>query len=231
MSTPSPLRRLERRFRAAFPSRQERRHSLVGPPQVWQEKPAFQIAFLQAHGLEPALTLVDIGCGTLRGGIPIIEMLDAGNYAGVDVRTTIEREARAELAEHRLDGKDVTLVFGRRLADVHLDRRFDIAWAFSVLFHLTDDHLAECFAFVREHLAPGGVFFANVNLGDEPPAKWMEFPELWRPLAVYARGGRGRPHGRGSRDVVDPRARLQRRWFAEHAALHRRALGSEMFLD
>jgi cyclopropane fatty-acyl-phospholipid synthase-like methyltransferase len=173
------------RVRRRFPSREARRHALVGPPEFWRKTRAFQIAFLKRQGLRPDHTLVDIGCGTLRGGVPIIEYLDRGNYAGVDVRQEIESEARAELAEHRLDEKAPTLAYGRRLAEVHLGRQFDFAWAFAVLFHLTDEHLAECFTFVGEHLAPSGVFYANVNLGHNEPDTWREFPELWRTREQY----------------------------------------------
>jgi hypothetical protein len=193
------LNRLQLQFRRRFPSRATRRAELVGPAQVWQEKRDFQVEFLQAHGLQPSNTLVDIGCGVLRGGVPLIEYLDAGNYAGVDVRPEIEPEARAELAEHQLVGKSPALVFGSRLADTHLGRQFDVAWAFSVLFHLTDEHLTECFAFVREHLTPTGVFYANVNLGENDPDQWLEFPELWRTLEEYqARAG---SVGLGAKDL------------------------------
>jgi len=182
----SVLRRVKREFRIRFPSRKARRHTLVGPPEFWKQKRAFQIDFLRRNGLVPESTLVDIGCGTLRGGVPIIDYLDVGHYAGVDIRTEVEAEAQAELSEHRLEGKSPTLVFGTQLPDAHLGRRFDFAWAFAVLFHLTDDHLAECFAFVREHLSPTGVFFANVNLGEHEPNEWREFPEIWRQLDEYA---------------------------------------------
>jgi SAM-dependent methyltransferase len=185
------LHRLQRKFRRRFASRSTRRHELAGPSEVWYEKRAFQIKFLKEHGLQPSDTVVDIGCGTLRGGVPLIDYLDAGNYTGVDVRSEIEPEARAELTEHQLDAKAPSLVFGNRLADTHLERHFDIAWAFSLLFHLTDEHLTECFAFVREHLATTGVFYANVNLGENAPGHWSGFPELWRTLDEYEERARG----------------------------------------
>src|SRR3954454_18505863 len=117
--------RVRRTLRRRFPSRAARRHTLVGPPEVWKEKRAFQIRFLVAQGLEPQTSLVDIGCGTLRGGVPIIEYLDAGGYSGVDVRAEVESEARAELEQHGLAAKRPTLVFGRSLPDTHLGRTFD----------------------------------------------------------------------------------------------------------
>jgi len=182
----SLLTRVRTKFRRRFPTRKARRHELVGPPEFWKQKRAFQIDFLKRNGLSPASTLVDIGCGTLRGGIPIIEYLDTGHYAGIDIRTEVEQVARAELTEARLTGKVPTLLFGHPLPEVHLDRTFDYAWAFAVLFHLTDEHLAECLAFASEHLSPDGVFLANANLGQHEPDRWREFPVVWRRLSDYA---------------------------------------------
>jgi hypothetical protein len=85
------------------------------------------------------------------------------------VRGEIERESWTELAEHRLEYKTPTLVYGRRLADIHLGGTFDHAWALAVLFHLIDEHMAECFAFVREHLSPEGSFLRIVNPGRREP--------------------------------------------------------------
>ena len=62
-------------------SRQERRHSLVGAGNLWKMKQQFQIDFLTEQGLSKSDLLLDIGCGTLRGGIPMISFLDAGNYS------------------------------------------------------------------------------------------------------------------------------------------------------
>jgi SAM-dependent methyltransferase len=179
------LQRAQQTLSLKMPTSKQKRHALVGPPHVWKDKRRFQIEFLCSHGLRSEVHLVDIGCGTLRGGVPIIERLDAGHYVGVDVRPEIEAEAQAELRQHNLERKNPKLIFGRPLPEIRLDERFDIAWAFAVLFHLTDEHLDECFAFVQEHLAVSGAFFANVNLGTHAPNQWREFPELWRPLAQY----------------------------------------------
>ena len=97
-----PIEKLRATLRWVRASRQARRHSLVGRPELWQLKRDFQISFLREHGLEPGHFLLDIGCGTLRGGIPIIEYLDAGSYVGIDVRSEAIEEARRELREHRL---------------------------------------------------------------------------------------------------------------------------------
>lgn len=178
-------RRLRHQFRRRFPTSEERRHELVGPPSAWKEKRDFQISFLRSQGLARADQFLDIGCGTLRGGIPIIDYLTISRYTGIDVRVEVEKEARDELRKHDLKNKRPQLHFGINPATLTLDRKFDFVWAYAVLFHLTDDRLAECLAFVERHLERNGVFYANANVGEHTPGSWREFPVVWRSLDAY----------------------------------------------
>jgi cyclopropane fatty-acyl-phospholipid synthase-like methyltransferase len=177
--------RAARRARALLAGKQARRHGLVGRPELWQLKRDFQIAFLREHGLEPGHVLVDVGCGTLRGGIPIIEYLDDASYIGIDVRAEAIEEARRELHEQGLEHKRPTLVAAPSLDGVDLGRTADHVWAFSVLMHLDDIRLDECLDFVRRHLAADGVCHANAITAELPPARWREFPVISRPVEAY----------------------------------------------
>lgn len=58
----------------------------VGLPEAYHQKQKFQNDFLKSHGLLPHNKFVDIGCGVLRGGLPLIAYLDTGNYVGIDIR-------------------------------------------------------------------------------------------------------------------------------------------------
>lgn len=161
-----------------------RRHALVGPPALWRAKREFQIRFLMEHGLGSDDYLLDLGCGTLRGAIPVIAFLDSGHYFGADVRAVAIAEARKELDDYALAGKHPTLIAGD-VSETMVDQRFDVVWAFSVLFHMTDAILAHTLTFVSAHLAEHGVFYANVILGSGESARWREFPVAPRPLSFY----------------------------------------------
>jgi len=161
------------------------RARLVGPAHLWQMKRAFQIEFLEARGLSPGHVVVDVGCGVLRGGIPLIDYLEPGGYIGFEVRADVLGEAHCELAQSGLAAKAPSLLLAADLATTTLGRPVDLVWAFSVLFHMPEETVDATFAFAANNLAPDGRLFANVNIGDARTASWQGFPVAWRPLAFY----------------------------------------------
>ena len=170
-----------------------RRHGLVGPSDFWSEKREFQIRHLRASGLKTNHRLLDLGCGTLRGGIPIIKFLKEGHYTGIDVRHIVIEEARRELEEEALVHKTPNLLLVDALSNIQLVSKFNFVWAFSVLIHMTDEVLNEGLRFVESHLEDNGYFLANVNLGPRHDGIWKEFPLVWRPFEFY----KERFHGHG----------------------------------
>jgi predicted TPR repeat methyltransferase len=180
------------------------RHALVGKAELWEMKRRFQITFLRESGLQPHHRVLDIGCGTLRGGLPVIDYLDEGGYTGVDVRQLVIDEARVELRDAGLEAKRPDLRVVPDLGDVDLGGPFDVIWAFSVLIHLGDAELEGCFTCVDRHLADDGRFFGNVNatgariglvgtVKERLKPKWQGFPVVRHPVAWYA--GRAAAHG------------------------------------
>ena len=166
-------------------SRAAARHALVGPAGAWEQKRRYQVAFLCRMGLQPCHTLLDLGCGTLRGGIPLIDYLDHGHYVGVEVRPEVLAEGRLELVESGLEVKQPLLVDCADLSTLALGRTFDVVWAFSVLIHMEDRILHAALAAVRRHLSAGGVFYANVNVGARPDGNWQGFPVVSRDWPFY----------------------------------------------
>ncbi len=162
------------------------RHSLVGPGEIWETKRRFQIEFLKEAGLKSESYFADLGCGTLRGGIPIIAYLAEGHYWGLDVRAKVLEEGRTELLEAGLEQKRPQLVLAEDISRVDLGRRFDFIWAFAVLLHMSDDVAKSCFGFVHRHVEPTGCFYASVNIGDRTESRgWGDFPIVWRSREFY----------------------------------------------
>ncbi len=193
------VKRVGRKLKGLLTGRAGKRHALVGPPELWEMKRAFQITYLKSVGLKPGHWFLDIGCGTLRGGIPIIEYLEPGRYHGIEVREDVLAEGRKELEEAGLAGKAPVLTPVKDLGTMDLGRKFDHAWAFSVLLHMPDDVMRATLGLVSRHLAPGGVFHANVHIGTRPDGSWQGFPNVARSFEFY--GAACAAHGLATEDV------------------------------
>lgn len=187
---PILVKALRKRLRWLLATPAQRRHSLVGPVHDWEQKREFQIRFLKSVGLLPHHYLLDVGCGTLRGGIPIIHYLELGHYFGLECRMEVLTEARRELKDHGLEAKQPSLFHSSSLADVALGQRFDFVWAFSVLIHMSDEILEGCLLLVARHLKDSGVFYANVNIGERPDGQWQGFPLVYRSASFYEAAAR-----------------------------------------
>ncbi len=179
------LGKIKHRFKSLTQTREERRHARVGPAHLWKMKRDFQIKFLKAMNLAPEHYFLDIGCGTLRGGIPLINYLEAGRYYGIDVREEPLADGRKELRESGLEGNSPTLLLSPDSGQLTIDQQFDCVLAFSVLIHMSDEVLFDTLELVGKHLSEGGVFYANVNIGEQQEGNWQGFPVVTRTLEFY----------------------------------------------
>jgi hypothetical protein len=151
-----------------------------------EEHRRFQIAFLKARGLDPSHSLLEIGCGPLTGGIPIIEYLLPGHYYGVDIRGSVLNLAWREVGLAGLSARNPRLICSDSFGANELgDQEFEFALSFSVLYHLNDSLLSAYFIQVAKRLRKEGTCFANVNthLSD---STWLEFPFIRRGISEYA---------------------------------------------
>lgn len=182
-------RLVEPRIRGMLGNKEFERHALIGSGRLWEEIRNWQIAFLRDRGLTHSDTFLDVGCGTLRGGIPIIEMLDRGNYTGIEVRAHILDEAKAELATHPTAlAKEPRLVLSNGFPTLDALGPFDWAWGYSVLIHMTDSIVEECVQYLGRELSQTGVFCANVRMGQRIPDQRTRagYPVVTRPLGFYS---------------------------------------------
>jgi len=170
----------------------------VVSPELYKKSRDFQIKFLKHVGLMPKDYLLDIGCGTLVGGIPIIHYLEKGHYYGIESRPNVLEEAKKELLESKLTDR-MPVLLSEDISLVNLDRKFDYVWAHSVLIHFTNEKLEDCFEFVSSNLSEQGKFYANVNIGNRKDDSWQGFPVMWRTLDFYKEMGSS--HGLTVKDV------------------------------
>ena len=95
------------------------------------------------------------------------------------------------LERYELTEKRPTLLDSSDFDALHTDIRFDKAWSFAALIHMSDDIVAEAFKWIGAHVKPDGIFFADVRLGprEDAPQRERRFPVVTRPLEFYAELG------------------------------------------
>jgi SAM-dependent methyltransferase len=130
----------------------------------WDQIGDLQCRFLIDHGLKPEHSLLDIGCGSLRGGVPFIRYLETGNYIGVDINQSLldagfDVETKAAELQDKMPRQNLVCLLDFEFD--RLGRRFDFALAHSLFTHLTFNRIRRCL----ERLAPvinvGGHFFGT----------------------------------------------------------------------
>ena len=138
----------------------DRHRVLVGG--MWEEVGRLQFDFLVAQGLQPSHSLLDVGCGSLRGGVHFIAYLEAGHYYGIDRDAEVLASGRdVELPRYGLSGKAPVLVEMEDFGFDRLGRSFDYALAQSVFTHLPLNSIVRCLMNIEAALVPGGRFYAT----------------------------------------------------------------------
>jgi 2-polyprenyl-3-methyl-5-hydroxy-6-metoxy-1,4-benzoquinol methylase len=128
---------------------------------LWEEIGAHQLNFLQRHGLMNDHLLLDVGCGCLRGGIPCIRYLEAGNYFGLDINASLIKAGLIEIEREGLTERRPNLLVNDKFEFSRFDRTFDYAIALSLFTHLPMNHIIRCLIEIRKVLSPGAQFFAT----------------------------------------------------------------------
>jgi len=136
--------------------------NLVGG--LWEELGTLQFEHLKQEGLRPEHLLLDVGCGSLRGGVHFISYLNPGHYFGIDINQSfLDAGYDIELAQAGLQGRmprenlACTAEFQPPWAGV----LFDFAIAQSVFTHLMLNRIRQCLTRIAPHMKPDGVFYAT----------------------------------------------------------------------
>lgn len=136
----------------------------------WEILGRLQFEFLKKRGLQPEHTLLDLGCGTLRGGRHFIRYLDPGNYTGIDISWKAIQYARELVDQEGLLGKMPNLLLNKYKS---LDFKqcshttFDYILAQSVFTHLKPEHIQECFLNIRKVMHENSTFYFTYFKGQQ----------------------------------------------------------------
>lgn len=135
----------------------------VGPIGFWDQLSEYQFNFLVKMGVQPHHRLLDIGCGPLQGGLPMIEYLHPGNYSGVDLRPKAIETAYSRVVSAGLVPRNPQLVVSSTFGEEELgDRKYDYVWATQILCHLDESLLDQLLEQAAARLTEGGKFLADI---------------------------------------------------------------------
>lgn len=131
---------------------------------LWEELGSFQLELLKRFGLAPSSRLLDIGCGSFRGGRHFIEYLNSANYFGLDNNQSLLDAGYAkELMPVGLHTKlpRENLACSGDFEFKSFGESFDRALAFSVFTHIPLNSVRVCLEKLADHIALGGIFHAT----------------------------------------------------------------------
>lgn len=151
-------------------------HAAIGG--MWDVIGPLQFEYLKKRGLEPHHRMLDIGCGTLRGGRFFIRYLAPAGYTGIDLSPKAIEAGKKLVAEEQLTDKRPRLLVGTgALTFAELaGETFDFLLAQSVFTHLKEEHIDECFAHVGRVMKPTSAFYFTYTHRPEQGAKtWKGF--------------------------------------------------------
>lgn len=137
---------------------------------MWDEIGSLQFEFLKSRGLKPVKTLLDIGCGTLRGGRHFIRFLETEGYTGMDISPKALDFAKQLLVDENLSEKNPSLVLSinKNLKFEEFNgKTFDFLLAQSVFTHLKPEHIEECIAHVGNIMHAESEFFFTIFLSEK----------------------------------------------------------------
>jgi hypothetical protein len=160
------FRRVARRLLSprATPSVSQMGHrAYVGGDGVnWEKIGRLQFNFLVAQGLRPQHVLVDIACGSLRGGVLYIPYLNSGNYLGMDISADlIKAGVDSELGQTLFEIKRPELIVSDSFEFAKFSRQPDFAIAQSLFTHLVGPDICLCMKNLRRFAKNNTRFFAT----------------------------------------------------------------------
>jgi hypothetical protein len=171
------------------PGSREHYRARVSHPSEYDYLAAVQFEFMYRLGLREQHSLLDVGCGSVRGGRLFIPYLLPGNYFGIETESwPIEAGIEHELGASILEVKAPSFLIDSDFTCTAFGRTFDYILAHSVLTHVPLEQVRRCLAEVRRCMTNESVFAATYtpgpNDGEKVPGFYTCRPESMRALAA-----------------------------------------------
>ena len=135
--------------------------------QTYDLAAAMQFNLLTFLGLREHHFLLDLGCGSLRGGKLFIPYLLSGHYYGIEPEQwLIEEGIRNELGEDIIGIKQPVFSNDKNFTSTIFNRKFDFILAHSIFTHASVGQIRRCLIEAREAMLPTSIFAATFLQGE-----------------------------------------------------------------
>ena len=126
-----------------------------------------QLELLKREGCVPESCVLEVGCGCLNAGLPLIGYLKRGRYVGIEPnRWLLGAALRTARARWLVAAKRPTFLERTDFDAGGLERTFDYVLSHSVLSHCAHWQLEQFVANVARVLRPGGRILASIRLAE-----------------------------------------------------------------
>jgi hypothetical protein len=140
----------------------------VGSPNNYDLSSALQFSLLTLLGLREHHTLLDIGCGSLRGGRLALMYLLPEHYYGIEPEQwLIEEGIQKEIGQDLIDLKKPSFNYDSNFTLSVFQRSFDYLIAQSIFSHATQAQIHRCLDEATKVMMPSSLFVANFMEGPE----------------------------------------------------------------
>lgn len=139
----------------------------IGAAEKYDLLGATQFNLLTACGLRQQHHMLDIGCGSLRGGRLFIPYLLSGHYFGIEPNETlIENGLENELGDGIIEVKHPTFNNTSGFELTVFGRKFDYILAQSIFSHASKPQIQKCFSQARLVMNKDCLFIASFYEGE-----------------------------------------------------------------
>lgn len=135
----------------------------VGDPRTWSQRGERIVEFLKENGLTTQSRVLEIGCGNLSQGKPLIEFLAPGHFCGIEPNGWLVEAALDRFPA--LESQAPRFAWNTDFDATGFDTDFDIILAHSVLSHAAHWQLAQLLAATRNVVDEGALFLCSFRRG------------------------------------------------------------------
>lgn len=147
--------------------REAKRYVTGGVLKNWTRRGEVQLGFLQQLGCVPDSVVLEVGCGCLSAGKPLMEFLEPGHYVGIEPnRWLLDAICQEKQIAELLRLKKPKFLYNESFDASEANLLFDYVFAHSILSHAAHWQLEQFLANVRKVVKPTATVLASIRMSD-----------------------------------------------------------------